>query len=578
MPTLFLVSACVGAEPAITLTVQCDKIYLRPGETQFATITAQNSTRADANLKLKVTLLWDVNSSRVLGEPALKVPASGSAKTTLVLPAGPELFGYEVRAEGTGVAPASGFFGVHHNFWQVTLQGSVPGGHLHISESPKITEAERERAMSARRTSLCNHVEFFAWAPDDFSTLVPQTEYWFAGQTGYPGSRLSLHTMVDYYHSVGATTSIYAKGQLGGPAAFEFFRRKPLWGVHPYHGQWNLLDLKLFVVKTPLFEGRNTWPRAMCDFGRADIADWHIQQLRQASQEYHFDGVRYDDHLAVNWAGEASPKVTARNMEQTIKQLRVALPYYGFGYNWIASWMIAEWQKNGNKPPWPDWPIAAASGAQMMDEEVGQIYGSSRPKTGLPWADYIQRLKTDRAMTESLGGKVFIMFNSGLPPTDSSYRNALVFALRLHHTNYDGNAPLQFGRFATRFSTLIWNDNPIDIPADQVQITAARPLWGAEFAYRYQLAPGRGRAVVHLFNPPAGPKMGAEPRAAFPDPIANVKVKLSLPQGWQATSGTVIDAGTLQTKPVPVSGGAVDVAVPSLAIWSVLVVDCKTAE
>ena len=72
--------------------------------------------------------------------------------------------------------------------------------------------------------------------------------------------------------------------------------------------------------------------------------------------------------------------------------------------------MKASWAQHGGKPT-PDWPIAGAVGSQIMDEEVGQIYGSSLPPAGLPWTEYIQRLRSDRAMTEPYGGKVFVMQN-----------------------------------------------------------------------------------------------------------------------------------------------------------------------
>lgn len=562
---------------AVTLQVECNKIYLRPGATQFATVTAKNDGADATTVKVATTLRWDLTASRPLGEATLTVPVGGSAQTTFTFPAGPEPFGYEVRAEAVGVpevAPASALFSVHDNFWQVTVQGGL---HIHAAGNPGYPAAFIENVPKACHTSLSNHMEFFAWAPDDFSTLMPETEYWAAGQTLYPGSKFAFHNVIDSIHDVGGTVSAYAKGQMGGTAMMEFFRRHPAWVMGPYHGQWDELSMKQFDTISPLTNGGGNWPRGMCDIGSWPLANWHIQQLKEASNYFRFDGVRYDDHLAVGWLGEKNKPVNERNMEQIIVQLRAALPYYGFGFNWITGGAFkSAWEKH--VPPTDDWVIAGAAGPQVMDEEVGQIFGSSHPKGGLPWADYLKRLHFDRDLTEPYGGKVFIMQNMGLPATDSAYRNALVFASRLHHTNYDSGAPGQYARFATRYGALIWHDNPLEIPPDQVQVKADRPVWAGDFAYRYQLSPTTGRVIIHLINPPLNANMWADPKAAFPDPLANVGIHCPLPDGWQATRAVLIDADTLQQMTKPLAGAAIDITVPTVKVWSVLAVDCQVAK
>ena len=74
------------------------------------------------------------------------------------------------------VTPASAFFTVHHNLWQVSMQGNGLG--FGGTQNPPETEGERSRMAEGARESLCNHVEFFAWAPDDFGTLDPETNVW----------------------------------------------------------------------------------------------------------------------------------------------------------------------------------------------------------------------------------------------------------------------------------------------------------------------------------------------------------------------------------------------------------------
>ena len=449
------------------------------------------------------------------------------------------------------------------------MQGE--GLAAHDVQGPATTEGERRQMADSARTSLCNHVELFAWAPDDFGTLDPETNVWYAGQTSYPASRLALHESVDALHAVGATVSAYAKGQMSGPAAFAFFRRHPEWTGAPYNSVWNVLDIKQFDTKSPFNVGDNHWPRAMTDFGSWPVALAHIRQLRLAANEFRFDAVRYDDHLQVGWVDGGYNPMTARNMEQITSRLRLARPYFGFGFNWITGGMKEAWAQHGGKPT-PDWPVAGAAGSQIMDEEVGQMYGSSLPPQGLPWTTYIQRLESDRALTEPYGGKVFVMQNRRLGPTDASYRNALVLALRLFHTNYDPTAPDDFARFATRYACLLRSDDPVEMSPGQVQITAARPVWGADMAYRYRLGPGRGRIVVPVLNPPAAPNIGAG--RDFPAPLPQARVRVALPAGWRADSACAIDAATLQETPLPASPNGVDVTVAPLTLWSVIVVDC----
>ena len=576
---LLLLATCPKAADAdapppalVRLDIQVDRVFLRPGETQFATVAAHNAGTVAAHVPLALSLFWDLARTRGIGKSSLDVPPGGSAEATFAFPAGPGLFGYEARVSDPAdptVAPASAFFTVHHNLWQVSMQGdglSAEGLH-----NPVTTEGERLKMAAGARTSLCNHLELFAWAPDDFGTLDPETNVWYAGQTSYPASKLALHESVDALHSVGATVSAYAKGQMGGPAAFEFFRRNPEWTGPPYNSAWSVLDLKQFASKSPFDPGDNHWPRAMTDFGSWPIAYAHVKQLRLAANEFRFDAVRYDDHLQVGWVDGGYNPMTARNMEQITTRLRLARPYFGFGFNWITGGVKAMWDGHGGHPT-PDWPVAGAAGSQIMDEEVGQMYGISLPPQGLPWADYRKRLVADRDMTEPYGGKVFVMQNRRLGRVDATYRNALVLALRLFHTNYEADAPGDFARFATRYASLLRSDNPVDLPPGQVQVTASRPVWGADMAYRYALGDGRGRIVVPLINPPAANfGVGQE----FPAPLPQVRVHVALPDGWRASSASAIDAATLNVTPLPVTADRVEVTVPPVTLWSVVVIDCE---
>ena len=577
-----LLAVCPGrvqaeaAPAAVTLEIQLDRVFLLPGETQFATITAHNSGAIPAHVPLVLSLWWDLARTREAGRESLDIPAQSSAKATFAFPAGPGLFGYEARVTdpaNSQIAPVSAFFTVHHNLWQVSMQGD--GLASHGTQNPTATQGERREMADGARESLCNHVEFFAWAPDDFGTLAPETNVWYAGQTSYPASRLALHESIDALHAVGATVSAYAKGQMGGPDAFEFFRRHPEWSWAPYNSVWSVLDIKAFQAKSPFNPGDNHWPRAMTDFGSWPVAYAHVKQLRLAANEFRFDAVRYDDHLQVGWVNSGYNPMTARNMEQIIMRLRLARPYFGFGFNWITDGVKASWAQHDGKPT-PDWPVAGAAGSQIMDEEVGQIYGSSLPPQGLPWTTYLRRLQSDRGMTEPFGGKVFVMQNRRLSPVDAAYRNALALALRLFHSNYDAAAPGRFARFATRYACLLRSDNPTDLPPGQVQITAARPVWGEGMAYRYSLGAGRGRIIAPVINPPTDANLGAG--RDFPPPLPGARVQVSLPAGWRATSACAIDATTLQVTPLPVpsaQAARVNITLPPVTLWSVVVVDCE---
>ena len=570
---------------AISLSTTVDQVSLRPGESQFVTVTVSNAGVDPATVPVDVVLHWDLAKSREVGHASVTVPGSGSGTANFAFPAGPALFGYEVRATDSAdvtVAPAGAFFTVHRNLWQVSMQGSGLRGHG--LDNPLATQADRLQTAAGARSSLNNHLEFFAWAPDDFSTLDPPANVWYAGQTSYPASKLALHETIDALHAAGATVSAYAKGQMGGPAAFEFFRTHPEWTGAPYNSTWNVFDLKEYATKSPFNEGEQHWPRAMCDFGSWPIAQYHIDQLKAAADEFRFDAVRYDDHLQVGWVNDGYNPMSARNMEQIIAQLRAERPYFGFGFNWTTGDTKPLWDRHGGQPT-PDWPIAGAAGSQIMDEEVGQIYGNARPAQGAPWTAYVQRLLADRALTEPYGGKVFVMqAPSPLGPVDSTYRNALVLALRLFHTNFDAGAAGQFARFATRYASLLRSDGCTPLTPDQITISAGQPLWGGTMAYRYPTEAGHGRIVVHLLNPP-GDTLGAPgsfgrggAAPAFPPPVQNVRVHLQLPSGWTATSATAIDAATLVNTGVPAVGARLDLAVPAVDIWSVVVIDCEVAQ
>ena len=146
----------------------------------------------------------------------------------------------------------------------------------------------------------------------------------------------------------------------------------------------------------------------------------------------------------------------------------------------------------------------------------------------------------------------------------------------MFHTNYDAAAPGQFARFATRYACLLRSDNPVELPSGQVQITAARSVWGADMAYRYLLGAGQGRIIVPVINPPSDANLGAG--QDFPVPLPQARVQVSLPAGWQAASAVAIDAATLHMTPLTMQASRADVTLPPVSLWSMVVFDCKVSQ
>jgi hypothetical protein len=463
------------------------------------------------------------------------------------------------------------------------------------------------------------------WAPDDTIMLTspPGKDRWWSGQTLAASTTQSMKARVKLGHDQGMKVLGYTNLLYDfGFRTAEFFRKNPeycnwdandtslAFGVEEIQRQTREDDKERFAdakMRKPRWSAQGIWALAT---GNPAMVDYHIDQLVSGAKEFGFDGWRYDDayrydYPMVDLLGHQLP-YPGFNNAALLARLRGALakvkPGMIYGHN-------MEWSQDCQTEGPPMSQTAQArpgdyyteflrdGGLHLQERWTAQMVGNHAK-----WEDVEEYLWRCGYNAYRFGGAAYSIGKiTSARPADARCLTALYLA-GMNHIAYDvQDDQIGYMRLACRFSDLLYGEKLVQLTEPEKTLavdSGDKPVWWRRYVRYREVEPGHRLYLVHLINPPRNAKIGeGDPKA--PDPLTNVTLRWTLPDGWQPRKAYVIagEGGTgiesavskggwytttdivgrdLVQKPLPCNavGDVREVVVPSVDVWSMVVLDC----
>ncbi len=573
-----------------------DKLVYRPGERGKLLVTVRNFTKESADVLLEAKLMSHPGSATALAGVGGSIAADDEQTLQIPFIAGQVQYGCEARvwltpkdaaAKGLPVYDTrADVFNIADNTFTV---GLCAGGIGIMGMSGYCSEESLKRDLERCRATYANWYEKFFWPPDDWGDMTPDREEWISGQS----ARWEKASMIKAFNAMARANGIacitYGKHGTGGPEGWELTRKHPEWFYRSDQGhiagQFNTWDLAHWhdITRHVDREGRKAyqsdWWGSMPDFRQPAPLEWGLKELLESSKAYGWDGVRFDGH----WTAGNDALSTA-NMQRLKQAAWAANPHYLFGFNqsWsfgyqtssTASGMVAGYDHELRE--------SLAGGGMYMQEAINHWgYGMAGTQKYTSWQEYATQEILAADGVRKLGGSyhmIYALSRPELTPVDRLYKFVLGTAAGAHPV-YGGHAEApgcaNWGRFLTRWSGLVWDMALRPAPAGSVAVTAAAPAWWQEWAKERIVDARTRQVIVHLINPPTHDAIGAKD-VLLPKPLTNVAVRVTAPAGQQLARVLLLDptAGDAPRELAgKAAGGRVDVTVPQVSVWSMVVVE-----
>ncbi|HEY3415319.1 MAG TPA: hypothetical protein VGM23_00415, partial [Armatimonadota bacterium] len=259
------------------------------------------------------------------------------------------------------------------------------------------------------RREYANYREYFAWAREDATLLVENTDdTYLAGQCSWPVSRKQLLLLNGLLRRQGIAPVAYVNAIPFGWPGFEVIRQYPEW----YGGGANF-DTAL-LERYQRNEPAGTYPCIPMKFDAVSPAygkrylDYHIDQLTASAKLYGWEAYRYD-------AGPL-PLQYFPEVKQMLAKLKP--PVYIGNNEGIAC--LGPQQSEA-------WKVYCEQGSLMMEEAIGGAWHSATSPYRR-WTDWIDFLRRGAHLTRGNGGHyTYINGNS-----NTWYSAALGYAVGGH--------------------------------------------------------------------------------------------------------------------------------------------------
>lgn len=551
--------ACIETLPPLELACSTDKIVYQPAEKADATVTVTNVSDQPVKVALSLQVLNGLEGKREIPADTFELAADEKKSWQGPVELTGMHWGAELRAVarvGERQATASATFGVTDNFWETAQVTGIL--YSDIFEDPKVVEA----TMQKWRTSGFTVFESGFWAPDDFSDLTPDSEWFFSGQCNYRGTITATRNIINAAHRNGIAATVYAKmREVAGGPGFEFMRKHPDWVESgQFAADW-LEELPLVYAKKILPTG--LWAVAGINEGNCTGAlDYHAHEMIGTRKQFGWDGVRYDTYLCDEWGKKAVAQVRAI-VEQEAPQFR-------WGYNTFVPLDV----KAGTID------VMLRGGQLSMEESVRSIGKSSSS-----FSAYLHTVMSYRDDVWAHGGHFGVCYDSpsarkGGSELDDLYCSTFLLASGSHpyYSPLESMAG-QFAPFGLRYAEFIYNNRmrPVKAPEQVITIGGmAKPLEWQKLARALDLDDTHHRLVIHLINPPVDDLSLHNGGMKIPTPMRHLPVTLSLPADAKVLSAwNLTPIPTAQQTPLTCkqTGGTVTLTVPEVRFWNVLVID-----
>jgi len=342
-----------------------------------------------------------------------------------------------------------------------------------------------------------------------------------------------------------------------------------------------------------------TWMSAVVNITYPEVVDIAVNEILDSAEMFGWRGARYDDHYTY-WGGR-DHEISTRNMKRIFDLGRKRNPKFVWGFNYLVSHIKFSWPsgldpggpwrqkhadpgllpdpvnpRKGKMPAVPgEFAVACRNGGYIMNEEARgawrKSYGSV--KYNQSYTHYAQLLTYEARLTRGLGGHYGpIPFD---PRAGSAFDKIFPDILRAAsraHTYGDIRAGIEFRRFITRYSTLIYGTGlkPIVDPEGVLTVKATPGVWWHNYCYTYR-DDGAEKIVAHLLGVPRDDRI-FENRQGQVSKLRRVRVRYTgpgkVPRAWELSP--FIEGFQ---RAIPVVGNAARPA--DFYLWTVVVLELE---
>jgi len=457
-------------------------------EAAQGTLVAYETRGLDAQRKVAT-----VNIALAPGEERKNVSISWNV--------GPRMYGRELRVDfvsgGKTISSASEFFQVADLWLRVNLVTAWKPADF-LPQDLGLFETYNNHGMQ------------FAWAPDDFSDLTPETDTWYSGQVMYHKSTEGMKADIKDAHAKGIKISTYAKYMFGGSAGFEFARRHPEWVLREEDGSFFNYSSPIspLDLAKPVTERQPFWQYGVVDFSDAAAVEYGAREIAASAKIFGWDGVMFDGHFfahgGYSWDGmpaghgKSLDELSARNTRLCRDIIRKEFPNFSFWYN--GTYRLTADKKL---------ELIIAGGPQTMQACLEDPNSSMLvEKQGPQFVTVSWRHWYDWYAEQPGYGEVVQKYSSpvnsgwlwnmevldGLTPEEAkaargawvaaNHMGAIFLAFNLHPCWNTTYASRPFAQFMTRYSALLWDTGIKRIEAEKTfRVKSTRELWWKKSAY-----------------------------------------------------------------------------------------------
>ncbi len=574
IPQAFLVALAVaavsparGQEIGLQITrVFPNKVRYLRGEAGTLAVTLMNPGDAAQTVTLEGDLTQELARTTPLAPRQVTIPAGEGTTVNLPFTAPTHDYGCAARVrakQGEAVlAEAQDVFAVADELWKVG-NGAGEIGIMTMSGFPWVNPAQD---LARCRERYYTWWEKMFWPPDDFGNMTPEAEEWFSGQGGRYEIKRVIKEFIALAKANGIASVTYGKGTAGGPAGWELARRHPDWFVQDLVGRpVGIYDTSVFARwdnKEEKFD--RGWWYLYPDLRRLDTVDWGIEQLLKSTDEYGWDGVRFDGGFTYN---SGNDEVATRNIRRLKERIWAKYPRFAFGENYSYTLSTDDPASISHSTR----ELITAGGHYMHEGIRHWMYASNgRYKT---YRDYWEKESVSADVLRRLGATYHFIYDAR-NNVAGQYKFILGTTIGAHPVYGDsGIVPgcANWGRFLLRWSAYVWDVNLRNCPPGEVRVDA--PLWTA---VKSRVIDERTAAtVVHLIVPPTREEVTAED-VQLGEPATEVQVQMRVPAGEQVVRAAAI-ASEDPDEALPLAptreGNWVSVTVPEVRSWTMVVLE-----
>lgn len=568
-------------KPLGVVSLEPDKIRYVDGEAATFDVTVRNRTEAlwqgtiSAGIESGVAAVTDLGARPLALAPGEEAVIRWQCRIKL-----PD-FGHclhvrMIGADGKTLDEAREVFAVGEDYYNI---GNYATSFLHGS----ITSAEQVRERTVKgliRKRYVTAIEQYSTSPGCWGCLVPTRSWWFSGQNNYPETLVGEKLHIDVLHEVGVAVMIYNIRHSAGEAAIELLRKHPEYYAFRENGRILGCNNCKPVERTMEIAGRK-FTESM-ESGTFSILSWDSDVQRETIRStaesilfYNYDGIRWDGigieneynykgENVKNWNEDDINAEWHERMEQGIKAIA---PQASVNYNFGP--LILDTTKRYTKTH-----RVLGPGAYVLWESMrGHWKDPNHPYN--TWEKFVEAVRYESDETRKEGNFQHFGWYGCKNVAQRTHTQAIISALGGH---WDTWYECAYDDAGMRFGAYLWDRRIRLIGKPEEMISVNDPegrLWWKSFAARLDDEGGKSLVITHLLNKPLLDRQD-DVKTTAPQPQANVRVSLKIPDGKKLASVTWVDMddsarGWIHPLTASPKDGGQEVLVPSVKFWSFLV-------